>query len=197
MAAAASQPALPNIEETPAAFIVGLDEAKRPHGAWFVKQEIERATSAAELMSMQLIEVGKDTKVAAVAAKLPRGKLFGSGKAFVPFLAASTFEELLAFQPLAKSPPMLKLVASVEEDRRANDPELPPVRDEKEELPKSWSAIKVGSTVLASETREDGWWEAIVTEVKATDLFVLKWADWPDLPPFARHRERLALRFAK
>ncbi|MDB5539168.1 MAG: hypothetical protein JWQ89_895, partial [Devosia sp.] len=77
----------------------------------------------------------------------------------------------------------------------ADDPTKPPVPLKGVDLPKDWASIKKGSVVLASESREDGWFEAIVTEVVSDDVFGLKWVDYPDYDPFLRHRERLALKY--
>jgi hypothetical protein len=66
---------------------------------------------------------------------------------------------------------------------------------ESREHPDSWATIKVGSLVLATENRVEGWFDAIVTEANPSDMFTLKWRDFPDLEPFLRHRSNLALMF--
>jgi len=60
-------------------------------------------------------------------------------------------------------------------------------------LPPSWGGITLGSLVLATTTPQEGWWEALVTEVKDEGLFVLKWRDSPDDPPFLRRAHQLGL----
>ena len=39
----------------------------------------------------------------------------------------------------------------------------------------------------------EGWFEAVVTEAKGDDLFLVKWRDWPDNAPFLRKRHQLAI----
>ena len=60
-------------------------------------------------------------------------------------------------------------------------------------IARDWDAIKVGSLVVAYESDDDGWWIARVSEVKGDCLFVLKWRDFPDMPPVLRKRADLAL----
>ena len=62
-------------------------------------------------------------------------------------------------------------------------------------LPKSWSEIRVGSLVIAHEGVEEGWWEAVVTEVR-DDVLTLRWRDYPKQPAVIRNRKEVALLFA-
>jgi hypothetical protein len=57
------------------------------------------------------------------------------------------------------------------------------------------SGLKVGSVVLVTEGRpQEGWWEAVVTEVKAGGLLVLRWRDFPEEEsPLVRKRQQVAL----
>jgi hypothetical protein len=43
---------------------------------------------------------------------------------------------------------------------------IPPATKLKAEAARNWTDIKVGSLVIAQESFVDGWWEAIVTEVR-------------------------------
>ena len=65
---------------------------------------------------------------------------------------------------------------------------------ETQSLPKTWDDIKVGSEVIAFESAEDGWWEAIVTEITG-EMLTLRWRDYPRQPLVARRRHQVALRF--
>jgi hypothetical protein len=62
-------------------------------------------------------------------------------------------------------------------------------------LPRTWEDIKVGSLVIAHESHEDGWWEAIVTSLTDTTL-TLKWRDYPRQPIVTRRRDQIALLFS-
>jgi hypothetical protein len=46
--------------------------------------------------------------------------------------------------------------------------------------------------VIAQETLELGWWEAIVVAHK-DDMFSLRFRDYPKIPKFIRHRSAVAL----
>jgi hypothetical protein len=200
MTASAVGTSLPAHDLLPAGLILGRDDSNRPHAAWFMPEQLEQAESAANAMGMFFVNVGENQDLAAIATKLPKGKLFDSGKAFVPFIGGATFDKLLPFAPPAaaehkepkpKAPKPPKVAAA------ADDPATPPAPRPGIDLPKDWSAIKVGSVVLASETKDEGWFEAKVVEAKPNDVFILRWSDYPDYEPFVRHRERLALMFPR
>lgn len=196
MSAATAGKLLPLLDETPAAFILGRDDTNKPHAAWFTAEQVEPAKNAAALMGMHIVMVGDDPAFTNVIAGLPRGKLFASGKAFCPFVAAATFEKLLPLAPSAGEPKKLRVVANAAAGEDMSKPPATPVKGAID-LPKDWTAIKVGSVVLASESKEEGWFEAKVTEAKPNDVFLLRWVDYPDYEPFVRHRERLALMFPR
>jgi hypothetical protein len=59
-------------------------------------------------------------------------------------------------------------------------------------LPRTWDEIAPGHLVIAQESLEYGWWEAIVIARK-DDVFTLRFRDYPHLPKFARHRSAIAL----
>lgn len=200
MTASAAGTSLPSHDLLPAGLILGRDDSNRPHAAWFMHAQLEQAESAASLMGMFFVAIGENQDLATIATKLPKGKVFDSGKAFVPFISGAVFDTLLPHappaaaehkEPKAKTPRVKGAAAPTD------DPALPPAPTPGIDLPKDWSAIKVGSVVLASESRDDGWWEAKVLEAKPNDVFVCRWSDYPDLEPFVRHRERLALMFPR
>jgi hypothetical protein len=57
--------------------------------------------------------------------------------------------------------------------------------------PTSWKEIEAGALVIAHESSEDGWWEAIVTEINA-DIVTLRWRDYPRQPAVNRTRSQIA-----
>jgi len=59
-------------------------------------------------------------------------------------------------------------------------------------LPRSWDEIAPGHLVIAQESLEYGWWEAIVLDRK-DDMLTLRFRDYPRLPKFFRHRSGIAL----
>ena len=59
------------------------------------QSEADLATKAAELMGLRLLPIRTDTE-RALAAKVPRGRVFATGRAFVPFIKAALLTELQA-----------------------------------------------------------------------------------------------------
>ena len=59
-------------------------------------------------------------------------------------------------------------------------------------LPKSWDDIAPGHLVIAQESLEHGWWEAIVI-ARNGDMLTLRFREYPKLPKFVRHRAAVAL----
>lgn len=180
----------------PAALVLfGLDERGKAHGAWFARETAEAAVAAAETMGMFSLPVEGDA-VRALAGQLPRGKIFPSGKAFVPFVKASFYDALMAHLPeserdRARQPAQAGSgkEASRTEAAGAGTGTATVQRDK----PEDWSRIKVGSLVLASDGPGDGWYEADVVEVLPEEKFKLRWYEWPDLPDFVRPVTDIAL----
>src|SRR3712207_4819839 len=80
-------------ENDTAVVVFGRDEAGRPRASAFGQSEAELAIKVAGLMGMQVLRLDNDEQ-RALAAKLPRGRIFASGRAFVPFVKAGLFEAL-------------------------------------------------------------------------------------------------------
>ncbi|RVG23663.1 hypothetical protein [Sinorhizobium meliloti] len=173
--------------------MVGLDDQGRPHASWFTEDDGDAAAVAADLMDMALIAVSND-ELAAIAKNLPRGKLFDSGKAFVPFVKRTTYDQLATYLDddyIASATARVEAVAAAacaaaEDYAKASKGEVPARQ------PEDWSKLLVGDLVLARETAEEGWFEAIVVEA-TDDRFGLRWRDWPELPRFTRALTDIAL----
>ncbi|SDA68981.1 hypothetical protein [Sinorhizobium sp. NFACC03] len=173
--------------------MVGLDDQGKPHASWFAEVDGDAAAVAADLMDMALIGVSND-ELTAVAKNLPRGKLFDSGKAFVPFVKRTTYDQLATYLDddyLAATAARVEAAAAVasaaaEDYAKASKGEVPARQ------PEDWSKLLVGDLVLARETAEEGWFEAIVVEA-TDDRFRLRWQDWPELPTFTRVVTEIAL----
>jgi Cyanate lyase C-terminal domain len=61
-------------------------------------------------------------------------------------------------------------------------------------LPRNWHDIGLGDLVVAQQSLEDGWYEAIVIEVNG-DMLTLRWRDYPKERRIVRHRFRVGLRY--
>ncbi|MHC2018947.1 hypothetical protein [Methylobacterium sp. CM6247] len=181
----------------PGLILFGRDERQRPHASRFAAGDKANAERAAGLMGMHVLEISDDT-YRRLAAGLPQGRLFESGKAFVPFVKAEVFERLVAAAGLpdvavpvrasgkaASAPPASGGGAS-----SASGAGGPGGRFK---APTDWHEIERGSLVLACEGPQEGWFEAIIMYTKADDAFELQWRDWPDNPLITRHRSELGL----
>lgn len=178
----------------PSLILVGLDDQGRPHASWFAKDDGDAAAVAADLMDMALIAVQND-ELTAIAKGLPRGKLFDSGKAFVPFVKRTTYDQLATYiddDYLTTAAARVEAAAvaasaAAEDYAKASKGEVPARQ------PEDWSKLLVGDVVLARETAEEGWFEAIVVEQATENGFRLRWRDWPELPSFTRALTDIAL----
>lgn len=193
--------ATPKHAPVAALVLFGLDERGKAHAAWFAQENTEAGAAAAEAMGMFALPV-EDEAVRLLAGQVAQGKLFASGKAFVPFVKAALYDALVAHLPedqreQARLPVKTSggkaagnsyAVASGAADGGGSDAAGKP-----HDLPDDWSKITVGSVVLASEGREDGWYEADVLEAQPNDRYKLRWHDWPDLPTIERAATEIAL----
>lgn len=163
-------------ENEPAIILFGKDESGKAHASWFGEADAKLAERAAGLMGYSVLRVNAPD---ARALELPQGRIFASGKGFVPFAKMAAYEALQAF-PGAFAPP-------------------PPPEPQPEpplavtDMPQRWEDLQVGSLVLATTAPGDGWYEAIVAEARGDAIFVLRWQGWADHDPFVRRADGLAL----
>src|SRR5215203_4198980 len=80
-------------EINPLFVMLGRDAQGKPHAARFAGADAELASKAADLMGYDAVRV-QQTELKGLAANLPVGKVFASGKAFVPFTKVETFDKL-------------------------------------------------------------------------------------------------------
>jgi hypothetical protein len=156
--------------------VLGYDEHHKPQGARFPATEAELVAKAAQLMDLKVYEAATED-LAALAKKLPVGRLYSNGRGFVPNVRQSLYSDIIV--ALAVEPQ-----AAV-----GKDPDEPPVASG---LPRTWDEIGPGHLVIAQETLEYGWWEAIVI-ARNGDMLTLRFRDYPKLPKFVRHRAAVAL----
>ena len=97
-------------------------------------------------MDLKVYEAATED-LAALAKKLPVGRLYSNGRGFVPNIRQSLYSEIIV--TLAVEPQ-----AALGKDKD----ELPVATG----LPRTWDEIAPGHLVIAQEALEYGWWEAIV-----------------------------------
>jgi hypothetical protein len=166
---------------TPPLIVLGYDEHQKPRGARFVDAKPDFVAKAADLMDLKVYQA-TSPDVAAFAKKLPIGRLYANGRGFVPNVRQDLYSDLIA--ELAVLP---QAALSPENDKDS----LPAARG----LPRTWDEIASAHLVLAHESLQYGWWEAIVIERK-DDVFTLLFRDYPKLPRFVRHRSSVALMYS-
>ena len=168
----------PATTASPPLIVLGYDDDQKPRGARFDHDKPNLVTKAAEFLDLKVYQATSED-VAAVAEKLPVGRLYANGRGFVPNIRQDLYSEVLA--TLALEP---QAALSLENDKDS----LPAARG----LPRTWDEIEPGHLVIAQESLDNGWWEAIVLERK-DDVFTLRFRDYPQLPKFFRHRSAIAL----
>jgi hypothetical protein len=152
--------------------LLGADEYAKPRAARFTGEDPALLAKAAETMHLRLVEI-TEPEVAEIAALLPAGRLHANGKGLVPYVKGDVYTELMCTALTSKPP-------------QANPDPAP------QDLPRSWDDLAPGHLVIAKESLELGWWEAVVIE-RTGDLVMVKYRDYPQYPPLVRHRSVIAL----
>jgi len=193
MTTAIASNSTPTKAVAPAIIILGRDDVGKAHASWFPKADVPMAEEAAQTMGMTTLAVST-AELRGAAGRLPKGKLFASGRAFVPFVKMQTFEALAAHLPedkrkKATAPrPATKRAAETAGKGTGATIERPTPT-----IPEDFAKIVVGSLVLCTDNPDQGWFLALVVKVTDDGVFTLRWRDWVDYPPFTRKREQLAL----
>jgi hypothetical protein len=152
--------------------LAGADEYAKPRAARFSGEDPALLAKAAEAMHLRLVEI-TEPDVAEIAALLPAGRLHANGKGLVPYVKGDVYTELMC-AALATKPPQ-------------PNPDPAP-----QDLPRTWDDLAPGHVVIARESLELGWWEAVVIG-RNGDLVTIKYRDYPQYPPLVRHRSVIAL----
>ena len=158
--------------------VLGFDEQQKPRGAMFVDAKPDLVLKAADLMGLKVYQASPP-EVAELAKKLPLGRLYANGRGFVPNIRQSLYSDLVV---------ALALEGQAALSKNGDNDSLPVARG----LPRSWDEIAAGHLVIAQESLEYGWWEAIVL-ARNGETFTLQYRDYPHLPKFVRHRSGIAL----
>jgi hypothetical protein len=159
--------------------VLGFDEQQKPCGARFIDAKPDLVAKAAQLMGLKVYKPSSP-EAAELAKKLPVGQLYATGRAFVPHVRQSLYSDIIV--ALAAEP---QQAAVGPDDDKASTPVA-------RGLPRSWDEIAPGHLVIAQESLDYGWWEAIVLDRK-DDMLTLRFRDYPRLPKFFRHRTAVAL----
>ena len=171
--------------------LFGVDQHGKPTAARFPESQARLAAKAAEQLDLRVLTVAT-TAVAELAATLPVGRIHASGKGFVPNVRGDLYAKLLA---AAGAPAQVTQSSTLTlRGAQSNGGGSNTKKPAQDRLPKDWDAIAPGHLVVAQESLEDGWYDAIVLEQNG-DMFTLRWRDFPRERRFARHRRSLGLLF--
>jgi hypothetical protein len=170
-------------------FVFGLDDKGKPRGARFAEFN-ERALNFALELNLTGVHPASPA-FTDTGMKLPPGRLYSSGKAFIPNIRRDLVEKLGA------------TLAAPGDESQTHQPAKPP-EDHSDEttvrtispitsgLPRTWENVGAGHVVLIHESPADGWWEATV-EVRDAEILTLRFRDYPRQPKFQRHISQVAL----
>ena len=130
-------------ESAPSAplLVLGYDENHKPRAARFPATDAELVAKAAQLMDLKVYEAVSED-LAALAKKLPVGRLYGNGRGFVPNIRQSLYSEIIV--TLAGEPQATAV---------GKDQDGPPVATG---LPRTWDEIAPGHLVIAQEDTAGG-----------------------------------------
>jgi hypothetical protein len=180
-------------EKVPILVVLGSNIDGKPHASRFEERDAPFVQRAAELMGFHVIQVAADNdELHAIAEGLPLGKIFATGRAFVPFVGRSAFEKLAALVEGGITARATRAIGA-----KPTEPDVCSATfiesDETRAVETLWSSLEVGSMVLATKpSAYPGWWESIVLGVDG-DVLTLRWRDGAPEKPFRVSRRNVAL----
>ncbi len=165
-----------------ASLVLGPDEEGKPRAARFPAGQANLVAKAAKAMNLTVCKAD-GAALAELAKKLPTGRLYATGRAFVPAVSRNLYGKIVEQLRLAgQSAP--ETTDHTGTDQSAAEHPAPG-------LPATWDEIAVGHLVIAHEGLKEGWWEAIVV-ARDGDMLTLKWRDYQQ-PNIVRHAGSVAL----
>ena len=165
--------------------LFGIDSYGKPKGARFGKDHADLAIKAASQLQLRVL-ASNDPKVADLVTRLPVGRVHATGRTFVPFIRRDLYDKLVAAAPNGNAHPTSPPESGSSGAAGSKPSGSPP------NLPRNWQEIGIGDLVVAQQSRDDGWYEAIVVEA-ADDMLTVRWRDYPQERQIVRHRLRLGL----
>jgi hypothetical protein len=180
-------------------FVYGLDEAGKPKGARFPATETEKVLPVATAMKLQSSQACSE-EIANLGMKLPVGRIYARGQAFIPNIKRDLYDKLLAAIGSCKEGHDHSQVegaatsSATPGDAVAHAPTeagaiLPPLASGP---PQNWESIATGNMILIDAGPSEGWWEAIVIS-RDDAILTLRYRDYPKVPKFERHVSTVAL----
>jgi hypothetical protein len=131
--------------------------------------------------------------------KLPVGRIYARGKAFIPNIKRDLYEKLVAAHPTSGESDRSQVEGTATSLAASNGGAAQPLTDTgtvlpplASGLPQNWESIAAGNMVLIDAGPGEGWWEAIVIG-REDAILTLRYRDFPKLPKLQRHLSTVAL----
>jgi hypothetical protein len=166
----------------PDLIVLGLNDDGKPVAARFPASQRDLAEKAAKAMNLTVCKA-EGAALAELANKLPTGRLYATGRGFVPPMRKDQYGKLVERLSAAGQPVGGANAASIPTQPLS----IPPAQ-----LPKNWDEIGAGHMVVANESPKEPWWVAIVV-ARDGDMLTLKWRDYPQEANALRHVSAVAL----
>ena len=131
----------------PELIVLGRDEAGKPRAARFPTGHDGLVAKAAKAMNLAVCKA-ESADVAELAKKLPSGRLYSTGRGFVPSVGRSLYDRLVEQLKLAGQP--------VPDEADQSNGDKSGTAQAAPGLPTSWDGIAVGHLVIAQESLGDG-----------------------------------------
>ncbi|WP_114011675.1 hypothetical protein [Cohaesibacter intestini] len=195
MADAARQITYAGSNDEPALVVITKDVSGVARGSWFAASDAKVAKASAKAAGSVAVVV-KGTKIMGLAQRVPKGRIFDSGKLFMPRIQGEVFDKLMGFAPQADKAPQLQLVASSDADSAGSSSEASVASSAsviEGKVPDEWSKLGVGSLVLARDVEEESFYLAVIIGKTGPINFTLRWRDYTDEPNFQRQVSDLAM----
>ncbi|WP_034473632.1 MULTISPECIES: hypothetical protein [unclassified Afipia] len=181
-------------------FAFGIDDNGKSRGARFPQGLRDDIASAALDMKCRIVH-DHSAAFTELGMRLPIGRVYSSGKAFIPNIRRDLYDKLEAAQKLppdkkAGTNPVNAMLEKFEKGgtskAAADTPAVACKSPVTSGLPRDWAGIEPGHMVLIHESVDDGWWEAVVLK-REDEILTLRFRDFPKQPTFQRHINTVAL----
>lgn len=159
-------------------YVFGESDGGKPRGARFPAAQSAQIGGAVSELKLAMC-TDTSPRLTELGMKLPLGRVYARGKAFIPFIKKELLDQLRDAQYGPTSAPAGQEIAK-------EDVTLP-------DGPMTWDEVKTGDLVIAHQNHLEGWWEAQVIE-REDDILTITWADYPDEGQVRRHITSIALR---
>jgi hypothetical protein len=162
--------------------VLGLNEDGKPVAARFPATQRDLVEKAAKAMNLT-VHKAESAALAELASKLPTGRLYATGRGFVPPMRKDQYAKLVE---------QLNAAGQSVGGAQATQSATQPQSVASDQLPKTWDEVGSGHMVVAHEGPKEPWFVAVVV-AREGDMLTLKWRDYPYEANVLRHVGSVAL----